>query len=44
MNHPVTKNTAVSNAPEYVRHSGVREWVAHMAQLAKPDRIVWCDG
>jgi len=44
MNTPVTKTTAVSNAPEYVRHRGVKEWVAQMAQLAKPDRIVWCDG
>src|SRR5450759_5787860 len=37
-------NTAVSNVPEFVRHRGVREWVAQMAQLAKPDCIVWCDG
>src|SRR5471032_578732 len=44
MNLPITKNTAVSNAPEFVRHRGVREWVAQMAQLAKPDRVVWCDG
>ena len=44
MNLPIAKNTAVSNVPEFVRHRGVREWVAHMAQLAKPDRIVWCDG
>jgi phosphoenolpyruvate carboxykinase (GTP) len=44
MNPPNAKNTAASAAPEYVRHRGVREWVAHMARLAKPDRIVWCDG
>jgi phosphoenolpyruvate carboxykinase (GTP) len=44
MNLPITNNTAVSNVPEFVTHRGVREWVAHMAQLAKPDRIVWCDG
>ncbi|MFH1044237.1 MAG: phosphoenolpyruvate carboxykinase (GTP) [Pseudomonadota bacterium] len=44
MNPHNAKNTAVSNAPEYVRHHGVKEWVAQMAQLAKPDRIVWCDG
>src|SRR4051794_18830170 len=29
---PVTKNTALL------------KWVADMAQLTKPDRIVWCDG
>ena len=44
MNTLASKNTALSNAPEYVRHSGVKAWVAQMAQLAKPDHIVWCDG
>jgi len=44
MNSPHVKNTVISNAPEYVRHRGVKEWVAHMAQLAKPEQIVWCDG
>jgi phosphoenolpyruvate carboxykinase (GTP) len=44
MTLPIAKNTAVSNVPEFVRHRGVREWVAQMARLAKPDRIVWCDG
>ncbi len=44
MNTPATRNAAVSNAPEYVRHRAIKEWVAKMAQLATPDRIVWCDG
>jgi phosphoenolpyruvate carboxykinase (GTP) len=44
MNLPITGNTVISNVPEYVRHQGVKDWVAQMAQLAKPDRIVWCDG
>ena len=34
----------ISNAPPYVRHQRLREWVAKIATLTKPDRIVWCDG
>ncbi len=44
MNPANTKKTAAVSAPDYVKHQGVKEWVAQMAQLAKPDRIVWCDG
>src|SRR5689334_13406437 len=34
----------LDQAPEWVRHRKLREWVAEMARLTKPDRVVWCDG
>ncbi len=33
-----------SNAPDWIRHRRLRQWVSEVARLAKPDRVVWCDG
>jgi phosphoenolpyruvate carboxykinase (GTP) len=44
MNAPATAPADQSSAPAWVRHQGMRQWVSEIAQLAKPERIVWCDG
>jgi len=33
-----------SNAPAWVRHRALRQWVSEVARLSKPERIHWCDG
>jgi phosphoenolpyruvate carboxykinase (GTP) len=44
MNAPGAAQSDLSQAPEWVRHAGLRQWVADIARLTKPERIVWCDG
>jgi phosphoenolpyruvate carboxykinase (GTP) len=31
-------------APSYVKNRKLVAWVAEVARLARPDRVVWCDG
>lgn len=36
--------TTIVNAPEFVRHQALVNWVNEIAQLTKPAAIEWCDG
>ena len=44
MNSRPARLEDLSKAPAYVRHAKLREWISRMVALAKPDRVVWCDG
>ncbi|MFN2645867.1 MAG: phosphoenolpyruvate carboxykinase (GTP) [Burkholderiales bacterium] len=36
--------TAPSTAPDWVRHQGLRNWVAEITQRTTPAEVYWCDG
>jgi phosphoenolpyruvate carboxykinase (GTP) len=44
MNAPSSRLIDQSNAPAWVRHRALRQWVSEVARLTKPEAIVWCDG
>jgi phosphoenolpyruvate carboxykinase (GTP) len=43
MNRPVLEGVRL-NAPAYVRHTRLIEWVAEMAALTEAREVCWCDG
>jgi phosphoenolpyruvate carboxykinase (GTP) len=46
MNHPYVASAVQAGvtAPDHVRHQGLIDWVASVAALTRPARIVWADG
>ncbi|WP_207000045.1 phosphoenolpyruvate carboxykinase (GTP) [Trinickia mobilis] len=44
MNHAAFGGQSTLEAPAYIKHRRLIEWVQRIAALTKPEHIVWCDG
>jgi phosphoenolpyruvate carboxykinase (GTP) len=44
MNHPAFGGQFTIEIPAYVKHRQLIDWVRRVAELTKPERVVWCDG
>jgi len=36
--------SGAATAPSYVKNNKLKAWVADVARLTQPDRVMWCDG
>jgi phosphoenolpyruvate carboxykinase (GTP) len=43
MSQAIPESAAIG-APDYVRHAGLKAWVAEIAALTQPKQVYWCDG